>query len=727
MPKLKDKLNPLAILHLERYSTKTKVLALIGICVLLTVLLFVFLLRDLPSPTKLAGSNQPQSTNIYDRNGTLLYSFYEGRDQTYIPLSQIPKIAQEATISIEDREFYHHGAIDIRGIGRAIVSIILHHRIEGGSTITQQLVKNSLLSSEQTITRKVKEAILSFATEILYPKDKILELYLNEIPYGGTVYGIEAASETFFGKHAKDLTLAQAALLAGLPESPTQLSPFGAHPELAKQRQLLVLQAMQEEGYITKAQQASAAAEPLQYKDISKAIQAPHFVFYVKDYLDNKYGEKMVEQGGLNVTTSLDLNIQDFAQTTVASEIAKLKGYHVTNGAALVTRPGTGEVLAMVGSKDYFDQDIDGNVNLTTSRRQPGSSIKPINYAVGLMKGYTAATPFVDEPICFPGGPDGKQYCPMNYDFGWHGVQPMRYALGNSFNIPAVKMLELNGIDSMLATASAMGITTLTDANRYGLALTLGSGEVMMTDMNTAYGVFANSGYRIDLHPVLKITDRNGKVLESYTPPPSPIFGKQVLPSGVTFIISSMLSDNGARLIDFGSNSSLVVKGHTVAAKTGTTNDFKDNWTFGYTKDFVVGTWVGNNDDTPMGSIASGITGAAPIWNKIFTYLLQDKPNEPFVQPPSVIQKSICALSGLLPDPANPCQTRFEYFIKGTEPTKIEQLKQNVAIDTTTNDLAKPGQTVNVQMKDESVLTDPTGDKYCLSCPHPTPSPTPGQ
>ncbi|MDE2589189.1 MAG: transglycosylase domain-containing protein, partial [Patescibacteria group bacterium] len=405
-------------------------------------LFYWFILRDLPSPTRLSSKNLPQSTQLYDRNGILLYTIYNKKNQSFIPLSTIPKQVQEAAIAIEDKDFYHHGPIDLRGIARALLSIIIHKQIQGGSTITQQLVKNSLLTSEQTITRKVKEAILAFATEVLYSKNQILEMYLNQIPYGGTSYGIEAAAETYFGKHAKDLDLAQSALLAGLPEAPTTFSPFGSHPELAKERQMLVLKDMQEQGYITSQQEKDAENEQLIYQKFADNIKAPHFVLYVKDLLERKYGERMVEEGGMKVITSLDMRVQNMAQNAVTDEVNKLSGgYHVSNGAAIVTNPATGEILAMVGSKDYFDNTIDGNVNVTIAIRQPGSSIKPINYALGLMNGYTAATPFVDEPICFPDG-TGKMYCPQNYDNKFHGVQQMRYALGNSLNIPAVKMLK---------------------------------------------------------------------------------------------------------------------------------------------------------------------------------------------------------------------------------------------------------------------------------------------
>lgn len=709
-----------------RNFTKIEIIIL-SLFVLFCVSFYFSILKDLPLPTKLSSSSSPQSTLIYDRNGKLLYNIYDKKNQTFIGLSTVPKYMEQATIAIEDRNYYEHGAVDLRGIARAFVSTVFHKEVQGGSTLTQQLVKNSLLTQERTIPRKIKEIILAFATELIYSKNQILEMYLNQSPYGGPAYGIEAASETYFGKHAKDLDLAESALLAGLPQSPTKYSPFGSHPEFAKARQVEVLKAMVEEKYITKEQAKKAQSETIAYKRISNDIEAPHFVLYIKDLLTQKYGEKTVEQGGLKVITSLDAQIQDAAQASVAAQINDLpKYYHVSNGSALVTDPGTGEILAMVGSKDYFDATIDGNVNITTSLRQPGSSIKPVNYATGLINKYSAATAFIDQQICFE-NQGGRNYCPVNYDGRWHGLVQMRYALGNSFNIPAVKMLKLNGLTSMIATASAMGITTFENPDNYGLSLTLGGGEVKMTDMATAFGVFANEGYRIDLHPILKITDKTGKVLEEYKPPKSPIFGKKVLPDGVSFIISDILSDNGARAQAFGENSQLRITGQIVSVKTGTTNDYKDNWTIGYTPSFLVVTWVGNNDNTPMSGLVSGITGAAPIWNDIMSYVLSGKTREPLTRPSSVIQKTVCSDSGLFPKAQEgqpTCPTRLEYFIKGTEKENGKITSEQTWIDKTTQDLPKKGQTDNLELKDETIYVDPTGDQYCLTCSHPTPSPS---
>lgn len=696
---------------------------------LLLGIFYYFILKDLPSPTRLASTSLPQSTQIYDRNGNLLYSIFEKKNQTFIPLTTIPKTVQQATIAIEDKDFYRHGPIDLRGIARAFYVTIFHKQVQGGSTLTQQLVKNSLLSPEQTVLRKVREIVLSFATEVLYPKNRILELYLNQIPYGGTAYGIEAAAQTYFGKHAKELDLAQSALLAGLPEAPTTYSPFGPHPELAKNRQKDVLTAMKNQGYITNDQYNNAVAEQLVYSTVSDNIKAPHFVLYIKDLLEQKYGASVVEAGGLKVKTSLDLSLQNFAQDTVATEVAKLVGYHVTNGAAVVTDPASGEILAMVGSRDYFDTtNTDGNVNIALQHRQPGSSIKPINYAEGLIKGYSAATPFADQPICFP-NPSGAPYCPVNYDGKFHGIVDMRQSLGNSFNIPAVKMLKANGVENMLNLAHQMGITSLSgSADQYGLSLTLGGGEVTMLDMTTAFGVFANGGYRIDLHPILEVKDNRGEILESYTPPKSPIFGKKVLPDGVAFIISDILADNGARLQEFGGASELYFPGNYVSAKTGTTNDFRDNWTIGYTPNYVVTVWVGNNDNSRMNGLASGITGAAPIFHKIMSHVLNDKPAQQPQRPANVVQAGVCSATGLFPNSPGQkdCAVRNEYFLQGTQnKTSASIAQEKMWIDKSTNRPPNPGQTDNLELRDETTLTDLVGDKYCLTCPPPAESPTP--
>lgn len=686
---------------------------------------YFFILKDIPSTATIGTTSYPQSTNIYDRNGKLLYTFFTTRNQSFVPFDKLPETLRQATIAIEDRDFYKHGAIDIRGITRAAYSILLKKQVQGGSTITQQLVKATILTPEQTITRKVKEIILSYLVESVYSKDKILEMYLNQVSYGGTAWGAQAASYVYFDKPAEKLNLAESAFLAGLPQAPSIYSPFGSRPDAGRKRQIDVLRAMREEKYITEKEEKDAVNYNLKFSKIQNKILAPHFVFYIKDLLAQKYGERFAEQGGLNVTTTLDLELQEYAQATVSGELDSLRNPTVTNGAALITKPATGEILAMVGSRNYFDDAAEGNVNVTISNRQPGSSIKPINYATGLAKGYTAATPFVDSKTCFPN--IGKPpYCPVNYDGKFHGVQQMRYSLANSFNIPAVKMLKLNGVEAMIATASAMGINSFDAPERYGLSLTLGGGEVTMTEMAQAFGVFANGGYKIPLISILKVKDSNGKVIDEFKPLQSPIFGKKVMDPGIAFIISEILRDNGARGQAFGTNSVLRVGNYPVSVKTGTTNDYRDNWTIGYTPSYVVAVWVGNNNNRPMTGIVSGVTGAAPIWHDIMAHLLEGTDPEPPQRPSNIIGKNVCSTSGLLP--GGGCPTRFEYFIAGTEPKRADPGKIKVFIDKATGDLAKPGQTDNIEEKEQIVVTDPTGDRYCLDCPHPelvSPTPTP--
>lgn len=711
--------------NVRKFSIKRKTFFFLVLPVLFGVIIlgifYAFILRDLPSPTRLSSNTGSYSSQMYDRNGKLLYTLYADRNQTFVPLAKIPKEMQEASIAIEDKDFYHHGAVDFRGITRAAYSIFVHKQIQGGSTLTQQLVKNSLLSPEQTVQRKVKEVILAFATEIMYSKDQVLEMYLNQVPYGGTAYGVGAAAQTYFGKDVNKLSLAQIAFLAALPEAPSTLSPFGSHPELGKARQQEVLDKMLAQGYISNKAHDTALKEQVSFQKISNPIKAPHFVFYVRDLLIKKYGQKAVEEGGFRVQTSLDLQTQDFVQQTVSKQVAEVAQYHVGNGAALVTNPATGEILAMVGSKDYFDSQ-QGNVNATLALLQPGSSIKPINYAVGLMNGYSAATPFIDQPTCFP-NPPSKPYCPHNYDMRYHGIVQMRQALANSYNIPAVQMLKLNGINAMITTARAMGITTFEDPSQYGLSLTLGGGEVTMVDMATAFGVFANQGYRIDLHPILKITDRKGNVIEEYKPPSSPIFGRKVLPSDVSFIISDILADNAARSAAFGSDSALKVEKQHVSVKTGTTNDYRDNWTIGYTPSYLVAVWVGNNDHSQMSGIVSGVTGAAPIWHTIIAHMLQGKKPEIPQKPPNVYGKYVCSNTGLVATgSAAGCPTRFEYLIKGKEQKQPTITTEKVFIDKTTNGLAKPGQTENVEQRDQTMMIDAAGNKYCVNCEVITPT-----
>ncbi len=685
----------------------------------------LWLFWGIPLPTKLSSPDIPVSTKLFDRNGNLIYEIYAETRRSPVELDSLPDYIKNATIAIEDKDFYKHYGFSFTGIARAAWKIVTRGKIEGGSTLTQQLVKNALLSPERTIRRKAREFFLTMVVEGIYSKNQILEMYLNQIPYGSTAYGIESASELYFKKPAKDLTLAEATLLAGLPQSPTRYSPFGARPELAKERQKEVLNQMVANEYLTQEEADKAYEEKIIYAEI-KAPVAPHFALWVKDQLVEKYGEKIVEQGGLRVSTTLDLDLQTYAQESVATEVAKLSKQKVGNGAALITHPSTGEILAMVGSKDYFATDEDGKVNVILAKRQPGSSIKPLNYALGIKdKKITAATSFADVATCF--SVLGQSlYCPKNYDGTYHGLTQTRFALGNSFNIPAVKILALNGLDNFIQFARDMGLTTFEDPSRYGLSLTLGGGEVRPYDMAVAFGVFANDGIKEDLIAVTKVEDWKGKVLEEVKLEDKKLSGEKVLDIGTTFLISHMLHDNNARTQAFGPSSFLNVKGHPeVSVKTGTTNDRKDNWTIGYTKQIVAVVWVGNNDNTSMSGAVSGVSGASPIWNKIIKYALDksekgdyDKEDDGHswpLQPEEVVGASICADTGdLRPD----CPTRFEYFLKGTVPTTSSITSQDLLIFRDTGQVANSDAAPEqVEPQNKPVYTDPTGGTYCMTCP----------
>lgn len=689
---------------------------------LLSVLGFSFyFLKDVPNPTKLGSNEYSESSQIFDRKGNLLYEMYSDKRRISVSLGEVPDNLKKATLAIEDVNFYKHAGFDFKGIARGLYRTLFKKRLQGGSTLTQQLVKNALLTPERTMSRKIKEAFLTIATELMYNKNQILEMYFNQTPYGGTMWGVQAAAKGIFNKDVKNLDLAEAALIAGLPGSPTKYSPF-AYPEAAKKRQELVLKRMEEEKFITKEEKEKAEKETLNYYLNKQNILAPHFVFYIKEQLVEKYGTKRVNEGGLKIQTTLDLDMQNFAETTIASEVAKLKKYNVTNGASIITSPKTGEILAMVGSKDYFATDIDGKYNVTTALRQPGSSIKPLNYAVGLELGHiTAASILNDNPTCFE-VENQKPYCPSNYGNTYHGIQTVRNSLANSLNIGAVKVLKMNGVETFIASASAMGITTFKDSSNYGLSLTLGGGEVMMTDMTTAFGALANMGIKQPLVSILKITDKKGNILEEFKRVP----GERVISRETSFIIQQILSDDGARSMVFGRGSMLNIKGHPeVAVKTGTTNDLRDNWTIGYTPDYLVATWVGNNDNSKMNGVVSGVTGAAPIWNKIMTQILKDKPVKKPPMPNNIVGMYVCNLTGELPPPEG-CDSHFEYFKQEFKPTKSAIIKNNVLINKDTGTIVKEGENVpNAEWQEHTSIMDASGQWVCLDCPViATPTPT---
>jgi 1A family penicillin-binding protein len=630
--------------------------------------MFVWFSRGLPEPGKLVETQSENSTRIYDRNDVPLYSVYEDVNRTYVDLEKIPKQLQQATIAIEDKDFYTNDGFSIAGYFRGLViDPIFRRRVTGGSTITQQLVKNVLLTNERSIPRKVKELVLSIQVDKRYSKEEILEMYLNNIPYGGTAVGVEAASESYFGKKVNELNLAQSAFLAGLPQSPSIYSPYtGEKHYIGRSQQ--VLKNMQEEGYINEDQEKKALDEIKKMKFSQRdnvSMKAPHFVIYVKQILAEQFGEAAVETGGLQVKTTLDYELQKKAEDIVKEEIEELKGYRVGNGAAVVADPKTGEVLSMVGSKDYFAEDYDGNFNVALANRQPGSSLKPVVYAAAFEKGYTPATMLMDVSTNFPNG-SGGNYTPVNYDGKFRGPVQVRFALGNSLNIPAVKMLAKVGLKDVMEKGYEMGLEnwepTSQNMASAGLSLVLGGREVSLLDQITAYSVFANKGEKKTPVTILEVKDGNGKTLFKHKERD----GQKVLSEEIAFLISHILLDNNARSDAFGPNSALNIPG--VAVKTGTTDEKRDNWTFGYTPSVVAGVWVGNNDNSPMNpAIASGVTGASPIWRRIMLEALETVDKEEFSKPDNVVAVQVDTVGGGMPTGGKP--TRSEYFVKGTEPT----------------------------------------------------------
>ena len=644
----------------------------------LLIFIYFYFLKDLPTPYDLKKHQPKLTTHILDRNGQELYKIYKDENRSLVKIDELPSYLIDATVSIEDKDFWNHVGFSPTGIIRAIYHnwLATSDKFQGGSTITQQLIKNTLLTPEKTIKRKVRELILSVWVERIFSKKEILEMYLNEVSYGGTAYGIQEAAQQYFGKNAVSLSLSEAALLAGLPAAPTAYSPFGINQEKAKERQADVLRRMTEDKNISAETAGETLKQEIKLSQNSTNIKAPHFVMYVRDWLALKFGEDMVNNGGLKVTTTLDLNLQEFVQKTVTDEISNLKKLRVTNGAALVTDPKSGEILSLVGSQNYFDFQHDGQVNVVFRPRQPGSSIKPVMYAAAFQKGFTPASVILDAPISFP-NPGSKPYSPVNYDGKFHGNVPIRTALASSYNVPAVKVLSTIGVNSMIDQGEAMGIKTWGDRKRFGLSLTLGGGEITMADMAEAYGTIANYGNHVPLNPILKVENSQGKVLfQSF-----PGIPDRAIPAGVAFQLIDILSDPIARVPAFGTRSVLNIPKHQIAVKTGTTNSLRDNWTFGFTTDFVVSAWVGNNDNSPMSYIASGITGASPIWSKIFQGILSQRQTPfTFPQPQDLVTVKICTLTGQLA--CEGCPTRDEFFIPGTEPKSacrpetIEEIKK---------------------------------------------------
>lgn len=639
--------------------------------------LYLQIFAGLPSPHTLTSRSQKLTTQILDRNSQLLFKIYQDENRTPIKLASLPAYVKNAFLAIEDNGFYLHSGFSITSLLRATYHNLAKQKTEGGSTITQQLVKNALLSPEKTWQRKVKELILAIAVESIYNKDEILEMYLNEVGFGGPAYGIQEGAEQYFDINADELTIGEAAFLAGLPKAPSKYSPY-INPQLASARQKLVLTLMLKAGYITQDQAQEAMNTKLVFAPPKIEINAPHFVMYVRDILVDQYGEELISHGGLKVITSLDLNLQRETEKILRDELAGLTRLNVKNGALLITKPITGEILTMVGSRDYFDIESDGQVNLTTSLRQPGSSIKVVNYALAFEMGALPNTTIKDEPISF-NIPGSGVWTPKNYDGRFHGTLTLRRALANSYNIPAILLLAKNGIANMINLGEKMGITTWNEPNRYGLSLTLGGAEVKMTELATVYGTFANDGLTVPLNPILKIEDSQGKLI-SFDPCLSgiPCTSVNSVRPETAFFINDILSDNFARAAAFGYNSILNLSPFKVAVKTGTSNDLRDNWTVGYTPDYVVSAWVGNNDNSAMSQIASGITGASPIWSKVMRKLLENNQNNTaFVTPENLVRLPVCTLTGTLTCAG--CPTVYEYFVKGKQPKNVcnpEEIKK---------------------------------------------------
>lgn len=677
-------------------------------------LAFRVLLTDLPSLDRLTETLAVPSTKILARDGRPLYEILDpaGVHHTTVPLEELPPSLRQATVATEDASFYTNPGVDAWGILRAVwINLRGGEVLSGGSTLTQQIARNMLLDpqerAERTLTRKLRETILAWRLARAYSKDELLALYLNQTYYGHLAYGVEAAARTYFGKSARDLDLAESALLAGLPQAPSLYDPL-IDLDAAKARQAVVLGLMRRAGAISDEAMRSALAEPLQFASEPFPIQAPHFVFYVWNLLERRYGPEVL-YSGLTVTTTLDLDLTLHAQAIARRQLEDLArvsdepSHNATDAALVALDPTTGQILAMVGSPDYFDASISGAVNMALAPRQPGSAIKPVTYAAafdpercpvsnlqspstgnqGLEIGdcpWTPATMILDVKRSFV-TKEGYSYVPQNYDRRFHGPVSARQALASSLNVPAVIALDHVGLPGMIRLASDLGITTLSDAGRYGLALTLGGGEVRLLDLTAAFGAFANGGRRVEPAAVLRVVNAEGQVLDEWRPRPGP----QVLDPRIAYLVTDVLSDNAARAPTFGLNSVLRI-GRPAAVKTGTTTDFHDNWTVGYVPSLVSGVWIGNADNSPMRDV-TGVTGAGPIWHDFMRAALRGKPEQRFDVPPGLVRADVCSPSGLRPTELCP-HRRTELFLEGTVPAETDVLYQLVEIDSFTGALA---------------------------------------
>jgi len=637
------------------------ILFILGI--IATISVFAYFAKDLPDPNKLLERAPIESTKIFDRTGEhLLYEIHGEEKRTLIEIDTLPSYVKNATVAIEDDNFYNHHGVDFFGILRAAIKDIKSGKLsQGGSTITQQLVKNAILTKEKKFSRKIKELILSIEIERKFTKNEILQMYLNEISYGSNIYGIEAASESFFNKKAENLTISEAAALAALPQATTYYSPYGTHTDSLENRRILVLKKMKNFGYISENEYNQAKENKPKFTNPGQGIYAPHFVMYIKQYLAEKFGEKEIEQGGMRVYTTLDWDKQQIAEKAIKEGADKNeKKFGAKNAALAAIDPKTGQILAMVGSRNYFDLKNDGNVNVTIRPRQPGSSFKPFAYVEAFIKGYTPETILFDVPTNFNG------YAPNNFDRKYIGPITMRSALQMSKNVAAVKTLYLAGEKETVNLAKNIGITTLNNPDRYGLSLVLGGGEVKLLDMVSAYSVFANNGIKNPIVSILKIEDNKGNIIEEYKENPIKVIDVQS-----ACLINDVLSDNNARIPVFGAHSKLYIPGRPAAAKTGTTNDSRDAWTIGYTPSLAAGVWAGNNDNSPM-KHAGGSSAAAPIWNDFMTNALKGTPVEQFTKP-SPINTDKPILNGIAEDPTIYKLDIFtgKLATKNTPPTQI--------------------------------------------------------
>ena len=695
-----------------------------GLALLALLVGYLWFSTALPSPERLRERAALGSTRILDRRGQLLYAApdpFSGQRRP-LSLSEIAPALRQATIAVEDSTFYSNSGIDPRGIVRAAwTDLRSGSMVAGGSTITQQLARSFLLDPElaqqRSFDRKLREIVLALKLTATYSKDEILTLYLNQTYYGGMAYGVEAAAQHFFGKPARDLDLAECALLAGLPQAPSRYDPL-ADPAAALARQAQVLDAMVRAGDITPEQAAAARAEPLQFAAAHESMRAPHFVRYVLDLLDARLGPEAVVRGGLTVTTTLDLDLQNAAQASLKRQIALLStsqsggpDHRVHNGAVVVLDPSSGAILTMVGSPDFDNAAIQGQVNGALARRQPGSAIKPLTYAAALERGWTPATTILDVPSSFATR-EGRPYTPENYDRAYHGPLSLREALATSSNVSAVRVLDAIGLPALLDMAGRLGIASLGDAGsagRYGLSLTLGGGEVTPLELTAAYAAFANGGRRVTPFAIISVTDTQGRSVDiqdketrrqgdkeiesnSSLSPGLPVSLSPVLSPQVAYLITDILSDRYARMHAFGASSVLDLD-RPAAAKTGTTSNWRDNWTVGYTPDRVVGVWVGNADGQPMEAI-SGVSGAGPVWHEVMLAAHRGLAPHAFARPAGIVELSICAEGGLLPSAACPA-TRLERFVAGTQPTRPDDTHIRLAVDPTLGCRAPAGYPAN--------------------------------